>query len=511
MAPIDKDALLRCKEVLLAIVEEPTLLAELDEATRRELIIAAGRISRPNRFEKSRAAKEFRKIEHKKKQAHDRELRAETEIRRVRKESVFCAPPRALPPGEGEAPELKRPRNCYVCKAEFRKVHFFYESMCPECAAFNYEKRFQTARLDGRTALITGARLKIGYQASLMMLRAGARVIATTRFPHDAAERYAREADYAEWCDRLLVYGLDLRHTPSVELFTRHICDTEERLDLLINNAAQTVRRPPGFYAHMIEKEIAPMDRLPQGAQKLLRGHLAATAKLPNAGKSLTENGSVSGALTTWISATTRTGIGLRESAALSQIPYATDSAAHDAEMFPEGRLDADLQQVDLRAKNTWRLTLSEVATPEMLEVHLINAVAPFVLCAKLKPLMLRDRTDEKHVVNVSAMEGIFSRHTKTDKHPHTNMAKAALNMMTVTSAPDFARDGIFMNAVDTGWVTDEDPAAISSRKQTEHDFEPPLDIVDGAARVCDPFFDGLLTGTHAFGKFFKDYKPSTW
>ena len=181
------------------------------------------------------------------------------------------------------------------------------------------------------------------------------------------------------------------------------------------------------------------------------------------------------------------------------------------ATSFPPGRVDADLQQVDLRHRNTWRLALAEVHTAEMLEVLLVNAVAPFVLCARLKPLMMREPTGEKHIVNVSAMEGIFSRGTKTDKHPHTNMAKAALNMMTLTAAPDYASHGIHMNAVDTGWVTDEDPAVHADRKREELDFEPPLDIVDGAARVCDPFFSGLLTGVHLSGKFLKDYKPSNW
>jgi NAD(P)-dependent dehydrogenase (short-subunit alcohol dehydrogenase family) len=160
---------------------------------------------------------------------------------------------------------------------------------------------------------------------------------------------------------------------------------------------------------------------------------------------------------------------------------------------------------------NSWRMTLADVPTAELLEVQLVNSIAPFILCSKLKPLMMRDRTNEKHVVNVSAMEGKFARHTKTDKHPHTNMAKAALNMMTLTSARDYVKHGIFMNAVDTGWVTDEDPAEISARKKEEHDFQPPLDIVDGAARVMDPIFSGLLTGNHSWGNFLKDYVPTEW
>ncbi|MEO8798878.1 MAG: SDR family oxidoreductase, partial [Polyangiaceae bacterium] len=180
-------------------------------------------------------------------------------------------------------------------------------------------------------------------------------------------------------------------------------------------------------------------------------------------------------------------------------------------EIFPLARVDQDLQQIDLRTMNSWRMTLADVPAPEMLEVQLVNAVAPFILCARLKELMLRHPTNEKHIVNVSAMEGQFARHTKTDKHPHTNMAKAALNMLTLTSAPDYAKSGIFMNAVDTGWVTDEDPAQLSARKREVHDFEPPLDVVDGAARICDPFFSGLLTGEHVWGKFLKDYKPCAW
>jgi NAD(P)-dependent dehydrogenase (short-subunit alcohol dehydrogenase family) len=504
------DELRRLAEVMEAIAEDTVVLAELPEADQIRFKTAAGRVIHPDKLEIRRRNRTLRKLKHSAVQRQDRSVRAATEIRTARKESVFVPPP-AKKPGPGEGAEslgdivgvLENPRNCYVCKELFSQMHFFYDSMCPSCARFNYAKRHQTARLDGRVAVITGARLKIGYQAALMMLRAGARVIVTTRFPQDAALRYVRETDFDDWKDRLQIYGLDLRHSPSVEIFTRHLDRTLDRLDILINNAAQTVRRPPGFYAHLMATEDRPHKDLPEPARALLAGYERCKQALSAAPGTMW--------LSEWHESRTNPALGLTASAALSQIPYQCDEGLVAAEHFPEGKLDADLQQVDLRGLNSWRMTLAQVPTAEMLEVQLVNAVAPFILCAKLKPLMLRHKTNQKHIVNVSAMEGKFNRHTKTDKHPHTNMAKASLNMMTLTSARDYARDGIYMNAVDTGWVTDEDPAAISLRKQEEHDFQPPLDIVDGAARVCDPFFSGLLTGEHSWGNFLKDYLPTSW
>ena len=201
----------------------------------------------------------------------------------------------------------------------------------------------------------------------------------------------------------------------------------------------------------------------------------------------------------------------MRSSAKLSQIPYSFDASLVTQEVFPEGELDADLQQVDLRKTNSWRLKLGEVETTEMVEVQLVNSVAPFVLCNRLSEVMKRDKTGQKHIINVSAMEGKFHRFFKESRHPHTNMAKAALNMLTHTASGELAKEGIFMNAVDTGWVTDEDPAELSKKKQEVHDFQPPLDIVDGAARVMDPLFDGINTGKHWSGKFLKDYFPIDW
>ena len=499
-----------CVRVLRLIEADRSHLTRLSQEQRRELLMLAGLVTKPERHDVSRMLKGFRRAKRQNSQEHDRSILEGAGLRLQRRSKVYTPlklerPKSELEPPnpvlEGAAREFHQERNCYVCKQPFAKMHRYYDSMCEECGEFNYAKREQSFDLVGHYALVTGARVKIGFQASLKLLRAGAHVIVTTRFPVDAIDRYSKETDFGAFKERLEIHGLDLRHTPSVELFAQSLLERLPRLDYLLNNACQTVRRPAGFFQHLLAREDTPLGALPDA----WRGPLASHGELRRriAGSQTPTPGAL-------IAARSLQGEGLLHSAALSQRRYLDEDYQGGEALFPADRYDEDLQQVDLREVNSWRLRMHEVKTPELLEVQLVNAIAPYVLNARLKPLMLRTIGNHKHVVNVSAVEGQFYRSTKTDKHPHTNMAKAALNMMTRTSAPDFVKDGIHMNAVDTGWVTDEDPAAHAARK-ANLGFAPPLDIIDGAARIVDPIFSGLRSGAHVWGQFLKDYKPAPW
>ena len=381
---------------------------------------------------------------------------------------------------------LLRARPCYVCKAKYTAVDAFYHQLCPRCARDHHERREATADLAGRRALLTGGRAKIGMYIALRLLRDGAHTTITTRFPNDAARRFAQMSDSDDWMHRLRICGIDLRDPGQVV----ELADSVARqgpLDILINNAAQTVRRSPDAYSALVSAESAPLPAgpLPETTNFGLTrdAHPALLAGALDESRLSGENGAAAAAA----------------AAALTAQALTARSPDIDA-----GGLLPDVTDI-----NSWTQTVEEVNPIEMLEVQLCNVTAPFILVSRLRGALKAAGARRKYVVNVSAMEGSFGRGYKGPGHPHTNMAKAALNMLTRTSAKDFFDDGILMTSVDTGWITDERPHNTKARLAAEG-FHAPLDLIDGAARVYDPIIQGEA-GVDLYGCFLKDFEPTTW
>jgi len=383
------------------------------------------------------------------------------------REAAYDAPRSELPERNeaddgGQALTLRRPHQCYVCRAPYTECHAVYHLLCPRCVETNLAYRDLRVDVSGRIAVVTGGRIKIGYHTVLRLLRDGAGVVATTRFPADALRRYSQEPDFQDWSQRLKLYALDLRYLPGVEVFCDWVARSYGHLDILINNAAQAVARPAQFYAHLLAAERQAILGQPAG--------VIVPSPAPSPG-----------------------------SLAISD-PY-----------FPLGLYDRDRQQLDMRPSNSWSAELHEVHAAELAETHLINAMAPFILCARLKRHLEASPFERRFIVNVSSAEGMFSRTRKSSRHPHTNMTKAALNMMTLTAAEGFAQCHIYMSAVDPGWISNLSPWP-KANSMREDGFVPPLDLVDGAARVLHPVYDGLrLPQTPLHGVYLKDYAPHEW
>ena len=403
---------------------------------------------------------------------------------------------------------LIEPRACYICKGSFRVVDAFYHQLCPDCAAFNHARRDARTDLTGKRALLTGGRAKIGMYIALRLLRDGADTTITTRFPNDAVRRFRAMEDSEEWFDRLHIAGIDLRDPGQVVDLADSVA-SRGPLDILINNACQTVRRTPEAYAPLIRAEQVELEPGPvpdmetfarHGEHHLELAHL----ETPGArwvGKPAGE---------TEIRPTAETASHWAPTPhAITAMALTAGSA--DLELTESGMaIDAGGLVPDQVDTNSWIQTVSEVDPIELLEVQLCNMTAPFILIGRLRQAMADSPARRTYVVNVSAMEGQFSRGYKGPGHPHTNMAKAALNMLTRTSAREMLEsDGILMTAVDTGWITDERPHPMKKRL-ADDGFHAPLDLVDGAARVYDPIIRGE-TGEDIHGVFLKDYKPSPW
>jgi NAD(P)-dependent dehydrogenase (short-subunit alcohol dehydrogenase family) len=359
---------------------------------------------------------------------------------------------------------LNSNRHCYCCNELYKKAHSFYHRLCPSCAEYNFSRRGMSVDLSGRHAIITGGRVKVGYATALKLLRAGAEVTVTTRFPMNADEHYRQEEDYDTWKDRLTIYGLDLRDLKALRQFIAHYQSSHEWLDILINNAAQTIRYPDEYYAPLISAEQTLLGQREKSSRIIENTHLATQE---------------------------------------------TDTDIQTVHEFHE--LNRFGQQVDMRSKTSWNSQLEDITDVELLEVNLINQISPYLLIKDLSPLLKSSpHASERFVINVTSSEGQFSYENKTEFHPHTNMTKASLNMLTRTSAKEYARDNILMCSVDVGWISTGAKESLR-REQFDRGYIPPLDSVDGAARIMHPIIEKMKLGNEYAGKLLKNYIVEEW
>ncbi|WP_035840721.1 SDR family oxidoreductase [Kitasatospora azatica] len=473
---IDPERLQFCLDVLAELDELP--VDHPDAITVRRAVAGIFRTVKQRRRQETRAAKT----------ANDRAVTARTATGapgRIDDETagVFGL---STPTTTEIAGVLQRPRSCYICKDRFVEVDAFYHQLCQSCAKDSRARRDAKVDLTGRRALLTGGRAKIGMYIALRLLRDGAHTTVTTRFPNDAIRRFTEMPDSADWLHRLKIVGIDLRDPAQVVALADSVA-AEGPLDILINNAAQTVRRSPAAYAELLAAESAPLPA----------GELPASEVIGSFGSGSVDRPALPGS---------RQPLSAQEVTALALVT----GSASPARIEAGTAIDAGGLVPDLADTNSWVQTVSEVDPIELLEVQLCNSTAPFILISRLRKAMAASPARRKYVVNVSAMEGQFSRAYKGAGHPHTNMAKAALNMLTRTSAQEMLEtDGILMTAVDTGWITDERPHPDKMRL-ADAGFHAPLDLVDGAARVYDPIVRGEH-GEDLYGCFLKDFEPSAW
>ena len=407
-------------------------------------------------------------------------------------------------------------KNCYICKEKFGldNIHSFYGNLCKKCGDYNYS--FRTMKLDftGRIAIVTGGRVKIGYYIATKLLSYGAKVLITSRFPKDALFKFQKDPDYEKWKNNLVVYPIDFRIFESTIKFVQFINDNFPHVDILINNAAQTIRRTASYYKYLLPIETKDLNK--EDDKKIikndfvnLQNQLKEGEKEQNSAKSKTE---IKNAL---ISLMDNKSKEYQEILPLSVI--ASQIRIMEEKSQPHVTvMGGDGQPYDFsKGKNSWNFEFDEIPFQEFTEVQIINTWTPYYLCVKLKPLMMQSPFPDKYIVNVTSVEGIFN-HYKRSSHVHTNMAKAALNMFTRTCGSYLKDIGIYMTCVDTGWVSPMNEMNCLLDKDKKNSYENefvnvPLDELDGAMRVLHPIIEGIKNKNYLFGILLKDYVKSPW
>ena len=407
---------------------------------------------------------------------------------------------------------------CYICKKRLflDNIHKFYGNLCTKCGDYNYSFRTMELDFSGRIAIVTGGRIKIGYYIATKLLSYGCKVLITTRFPKDALLKFKEHPDYEKWEKNLIIYPVDFRLFESVAKFINFVNENFPHLDILINNAAQTIRKTSTFYKYLLPTELKELEK--EDEKKIIKIDYMNIQNIQNEIKeeNKTENNIINNEIqNNLISIINKKENEYSESLPLSVIASQMKIMKEKNQPIID-KIGNDGQPYDFsEGKNSWNLEFDEIPFEEFIEVQRINAWVPYILCVKLKPLMLKSPFPDKYIVNVTAVEGIFN-HFKRTTHVHTNMAKAALNMFTRTCGKYLKKDGIYMTCVDTGWVSpmnemnkilDE-----NEKKVFEEEFNNiPLDELDGAMRVLHPIIEGIKNKNYLNGILLKDYAKSEW
>ncbi|CAL5868723.1 uncharacterized protein PFLUO_LOCUS2950 [Penicillium psychrofluorescens] len=398
---------------------------------------------------------------------------------------------------------------CYICCYRFQdsEAHDLYPSLCRSCGMFNIASSRlslpEKLNLSGKTALITGGRINLGYHTALRMLRCGARVIVSSRYPGDAATRYAREPDFEQWSSSLKVVGADFRAASDAfrlvhvvkELLRawdgRHNSDSRTSLEILINNAAQTLTDPVKAEMKAISRERAFKD-LPE-AKALLAG-----------GASVDYQPRLRGGMqASWIPR-------IEDEQTQQLLPNGvSQDSLNEGRVVQKGlRTTGD---VDSDSRSSWMQSLDEIPYEDLISAHSVNAFVPLILCRELLPLMGAAGSSSTstskpvgYIVNVSSREGILedmpNSRSKAGHHVHTNMSKAAINMITETEAGKaWQTRRVAMNSVDPGYM--------SAAPECQPKNGCPIGFEDGTARVLWPIAVGEVENRVISGRFLKHFE----
>ncbi len=401
------------------------------------------------------------------------------------------------------AGELLKPRNCYICKQPYTLVDAFYHQLCPDCARFSHGKRTARTDLTGKRALLTGGRAKIGMHIALRLLRDGAHTTITTRFPRDAVRRFSALPDAGDWLHRLRVVGIDLRDPAQVIGLADSVA-AQGPLDILINNAAQTVRRSPGAYSLLADAELQPLpdgplpemetfghtvDPHPQALQASVDSHPLLSVAALGARSQSRGTGAHRGR-----PRTARDGTGL---------VLAGEARGRHGDRRGRTRAGREPRQQLGAVRGSGR-SAGDARGAARQHDRAVPAHQPAAGVdgrVAVAPEVRRERLRDGGTV-LPALQG-----SRPPAHEHGE--GRAEHADPYERGEMLETDGILMTAVDTGWITDERPHYTKVRL-AEEGFHAPLDLVDGAARVYDPIVRGEA-GEDIHGVFLKDYEPSPW